>query len=80
MDVKSESSKRRDLTGVALCGALAGMALVFVLEAYGIFSDRFDHVDPFIHIMAEMAIFVGGGTALFTAIAEICNRLGRDDA
>jgi hypothetical protein len=78
--VNSESRTRQDLTGFALCGALAGTALVFVLEASGIFSDRFDDVDPFIHIMTEMAIFVGGGAMLFAAIAEMRNRRGRSEA
>ena len=80
MDVKSKSTKRWDLTGFACCGALVGTALVSVLEAYDLFSDRFEDVDPFIHIVTEITFFAGGGAMLFTAIAEICNRGSREDA
>jgi hypothetical protein len=80
MDVKAKSIKRRDPTDFACCGALVGTALVFVIEAYDLFSGRIDDVDPLIHIITEITIFAGSGAMLFTAIAERYNRGRREDA
>jgi ABC-type lipoprotein release transport system permease subunit len=76
-DVKSEPSGKWDPTGAAFCGAMIGMTLAIILEAYDIFAGRFDDVDPFIHIATQLAAFAFVGAVLFAAIAGMFNRSGR---
>jgi hypothetical protein len=73
-DVKPEPSKEWDLTVSAFCGAMLGMTLAIVLQAYDICAGRFDDVDPFVHITIKLAVFASGGAVLFAAAAELRNR------
>jgi hypothetical protein len=72
--VKPEPSKKWDPTVSAFCGAMTGMMLAIVLEVREICAGRFDDVDPFIHIVVELAVFASGGAVLFAAAAELRNR------
>lgn len=54
------------------------MMLVVVHEAYVIASGDLHDVDPFVHVLAEMAIFIPAGAMLLAAVAKVRNRLVRD--
>jgi hypothetical protein len=66
-------SKRWDPVGFAIVGAGVGLMLVVVHEAYAIFSGNIGDIDPFTHIMAEIAILSTCGAILFAAFAEFMN-------
>jgi hypothetical protein len=72
---KPSARKRWDPAGLALIGGGLGILLVIAHEAYVIFSGRFHNVDPFVHIITEMAILGSGLALLFAAVAVIRNRL-----
>lgn len=76
-NVKYKKCRAWDPGSFACWGALAGMTLAIVVEAYDVFSGRFNDVDPFIHILVEMTVFTSGGAMLFAAIAEMRNRTMR---
>ena len=72
---KPSARKRWDPAGLALIGGGLGILLVVAHEAYVIFSGRFHNVDPFVHIITEMAILGSGLALVFAAVAVIRNRL-----
>ncbi|GEO16306.1 hypothetical protein [Microvirga aerophila] len=72
--MKTEPSKKWDPTVAAFCGAMVGMTLAIALEARDICAGRFDDVDPFVHIVTELAVFASGGAMLFAAVAGLRNR------
>jgi hypothetical protein len=72
-----EPCKTWDPGSFAYWGALAGMTLVLVLEVSGVFGGRFDDVDPFIHVLAEMAGFACCGAKVSAAVAGMRNRIRR---
>ncbi len=64
-------------TGAAYCGAILGAASVIVHELYTGISGRCPEVDPFTHVMAEMALFAPGGAVTLGCAANIRNWLMR---
>jgi hypothetical protein len=56
-----------------MLGAIFGTLLVAGHETYNVLIGLFQDVDPFVHIMTEFAIFSGGCSAVFAAMAWIHN-------
>ncbi len=77
MSKKSTKVMEWDLTGAALCGAVFGMVPVFAHEFMAISLNRYHSVDPFAHVLAELAASSSVGAALFAAASEIRNRIVR---
>jgi hypothetical protein len=61
--------------GAAFCGAIFGAMAVIAHEVHTVFVGRCPSIDPFVHIVTELAMFAPGGAILFADLADIRNRL-----
>ena len=59
----------------ALCGAVLGAAAVMAHELRDVLLRDCPAVDPFIHVMTEMAVAVPSGAMLFAGVATMRNRV-----
>jgi hypothetical protein len=64
-------------TGAAYGGAVLGAVAVMVHELYTGISGCCPEVDPFTHVLAELAIFAPGGAVMLGIAANVHNGLVR---
>lgn len=58
----------------ALCGGFLGAVAMMLHEAYTVLFGLCLPIDPFTHVLAELAMFAPGGAMLFAAAANTRNR------
>jgi hypothetical protein len=64
-------------SGGAFCGGVLGAMAVMVHEGYTVFSGHCLPIDPFTHVMAELAVFAPGSAAVLGIAANVRNWLVR---
>ena len=69
-----ETGTEWNARAAALCGAVLGAAAVMAHELRDVLLRDCPAVDPFIHVMTEMAVAVPSGAMLFAGVAKIRNR------
>ncbi len=77
MTLNVEVRTERTGTGAAYCGAVLGAVAVMVHEVHTGISGRCPEGDPFIRVMAELAVFAPVGAAVLGMAANVHNRLWR---
>jgi hypothetical protein len=76
--VQSVKAARRagsNAAGAAFCGGVLGAMAVMVFEGYTVFSGHCLPIDPFTHVMAELAVCAPAGAAVLGIAATMRNRL-----
>ena len=77
MALNVEAGTEWDVTVAAFCGAVLGAVAVVVHQLYvALFVDSLI-VDPFIYVMAEMAVLLPAGAMLFAGTAILRNWLSQ---
>ena len=79
MALQVEAKTEWTVTGAAYGGGVLGAMAVIVDEVFIVLFSDYPLADPFLHVMAEMAIVVPATALAFAAIAGIRNRLLRGD-
>ena len=59
----------------AFCGGFLGAVGVMLHEGYTVVFGHCLPIDPFTHVLAELAMFAPGGAILFAAAANTRNKL-----
>jgi|ERR671913_2301872 hypothetical protein len=77
MTLDVEARPEWTATGAAYGGAVLGAVAVIGHELYTGISGRCPEVEPFTHIMAELAVFAPGGAVTLSIAANIRNWLVR---
>jgi hypothetical protein len=65
------------LESTAFCGGILGAIAVLLHEGYTVLVGHCLPIDPFTHVMAELAVFAPVGAAVLGMAATIRNRLAR---
>ena len=63
----------------AFCGGSLGAVGVMLHEGYTVFSGLCLPIDPFTHVMAELAVFAPGSAAVLGIAANVRNWLVREN-
>jgi hypothetical protein len=79
MALQVEAKTEWTVTGAAYGGGVLGAMAVIVHEVFIVLFSDYPLADPFLHVMAEMAIVVPATALAFAAIAGIRNWLLRGD-
>lgn len=61
----------------AFCGGILGAVAVLLHEGYTVLFGLCLPIDPFTHVMAELAVFAPVGAAVLGMAANVRNRLVR---
>jgi hypothetical protein len=77
MALDVEARTEWTMAGAAFCGAVLGAVAVLTHELYVVLFGDYPIVDPFLHVMTEMAVLVPGGAVLFAGVAVIRNWLSQ---
>ncbi len=67
------------LESAAICGGALGAAAVMLHDCYNVVFGLCLPIDPFTHVLAELAMFAPGGAILFAAAANTRNWLVREN-
>ena len=80
MRLRGISKTEWSTVGAAFCGGALATLAVIGHEVYTVLVGRCPDVDPFTHVMAELAAFAPGGAIAFALAAEARNWLVRAGA